>query len=186
LNIYQKIILIKTQGSRLNILLISTIVFFFVWLVALWVQPGRIPSFEAESQGQMPGIFTEKKIPVISTYNVIVDKDIFSSSRRKFTAHADSKSAKRTIPKAPSLILLGTVILDDYRAAMISYKNSKESAKYYQVGNSIEGFVIKNITKDSVLIRRGNETITVEMNQQKKMKIQKGSRRVRALANAKR
>ena len=185
MKIDRKITEIMTHGNRLNIALIATIVFFFAWIVAIWVTPARVPAFEPERSSRAPGIFTKKKLPAISTYNIIVDKDIFRASRRKFSATAKSRSKGKALSKASSLILLGTVILDDYRAAMIGYRNDKKSAKYYRVGNSIEGFVIKKIAKDSVVIRRGNETIKVEMNQQKKMKNQKRStKRVRALANS--
>lgn len=186
MKVYQKINITEVYDNRLSILLVITTALLLAWLVAIWVRPARLPIFEAENSRQVEGVLLKKELPGRGVYNVIVDKDIFRVSRRKFVSNEGLGPVKRVLSEAPKLVLLGTVILDDYRAAMISYRNKKDGAKYYRVGSTIDGFVIEEIGKDFITLTRGSESIAVNMNEQDtvQQKDKRRPKRVRQLANS--
>ena len=96
-------------------------------------------------------------------YDVIAERDLFRPGRRMYVAPPKPQpkpvAAPQPLPKpAPRLALVGTVIRDEGQAAIMDY-NGKSS--YYRVGDSIEGFIIRDIRKDSVLLEREGETLRV-------------------------
>ncbi len=153
------------NGWLLSALLIGASVFFAAWTISIWVSPEQAfsppgPGHDRKTVSRRPA-----PRPGAASYALIASKDIFSSSRG---GGAGRTASRRSLPvnqpaKAPALTLLGTVILDDGRAAIISLKGMENDAKYYKKGERIQGFVIKKIERDTVLLDDGRQTIRLPM-----------------------
>lgn len=165
LKVYHKLTAAELHESRLNILLLGVVILLAVGLISIWSKPGRFPVLEADGPSKARQTFAKKVLPSRASYNTIVENDIFRPSRKRFVAQAEGTGSRRVMTKRPNLVLLGTVILDDYKAAMMSEKNKVDSTRYFKVGDSIGGFIIKDIGKDSVSIQRGSEVATIKMNE---------------------
>jgi hypothetical protein len=153
------------NGWLLNALLIVAGVFFAAWTINIWVRPE--PAFSPLGPGHAAKAVRPRAAarPGAASYSLIASKDIFSSSRG---SGAGPVVSRRNLPanalaKAPDMTLLGTVILDDGRAAIISLKGMENDAKYYKKGERIQGFVIKKIERDAVLLESGRQTIRLPM-----------------------
>lgn len=146
-------------------------VILLIWLASLWSRPFAMPSnIAGRSAGMVVGKESlTKKLQGGSAYNIIVDRDIFSPTRQKYVRPEPPKPSK-PVPQAqpskplPRLSLVGTVLLDDGEAAMINGGTGRDTS-LYKVGDSIEGFVVKEIQKDMVLLEREGESMIVRMNQ---------------------
>lgn len=109
----------------------------------------------------------ETKSKAVS-YDIIVEKDIFRESRRRFMAKpASPPPVKAALPPAPplktpppKLALIGTVVLEDGNAAIIDYGGKPA---YYKVGESIEEFVIREIDMNNVLLERAGEPLKISI-----------------------
>lgn len=102
--------------------------------------------------------------PQRADYDVISSRDLFRPGRQMYVAPPKPQPAPAPPPPppppkpVPRLALVGTVIRDDGQAAIMDY-NGKSS--YYKVGDDIEGFVIKSIRKDTVVLQREGETLRI-------------------------
>ncbi|MBW7956978.1 MAG: hypothetical protein H3C68_03715 [Deltaproteobacteria bacterium] len=99
---------------------------------------------------------------------VIVEKDLFRPSRKKPEPPKPGPNpkpgslapAKRP---APEITLTGTVLLDTGGVAMLSWQGVSSGSGTYRVGDQIEDFVIVDITRDTVILRRGNDVLSARM-----------------------
>ncbi|MFQ5442184.1 MAG: hypothetical protein ACE5EB_05605 [Thermodesulfobacteriota bacterium] len=181
MNIYHDNLISGANAKFLNALLIAVIIFLLGWTVTIWMEPAAGPSPTAETPAKAPRNYGEKTLPGRSSYNLIVKKDLFRASRRKYVAPPKPRAVKRVVRKkpvlkAPSLTLLGTVILDDGKAAMMSFRGRENDAKFYRVGDKVGGFTIKKIDEKSVLLKRGKRTLKVLMSLPDEAK--KGGRKI--------
>lgn len=154
-----------------NVLLALAALFALAAFVrALW-----LPVYVSEGAGKRtvkaakPG--AERISEPRSAYSVIVEKDLFRPARQKYVPPPPKPAPKPFVPPPPPpkppprLTLIGTVLLDDGEAAIMDYPGGGQKSSYYRVGDEIEGFVVTEIRKDSVLLKRGDETLKVVMNQ---------------------
>jgi len=153
------------NGWLLNVLLIGAGVLFAAWTTSIWIRPEPAISPPGPAHARKAVKRRAAVPPGASSYNLIASKDIFSSSRSSNAGSAPSRRNLQAISqaKAPDLTLLGTVILDDGRAAIISLKGMENDAKYYKKGERIQGFMIKKIERDAVLLDNGRQTIKLPM-----------------------
>lgn len=98
-------------------------------------------------------------------FGVIVEKDLFRPSRKKPEPPQPRPGPKPSEHKrqAPAIILSGTVILDNGAVAMLSWQGVTSGSGAYMVGDHIEEFVIVDITRDMVVLRRGDEVLSARM-----------------------
>lgn len=103
---------------------------------------------------------------------VIVDKDLFRPSREKpdQARRPGTKSGPVKPPQrpAPEVTLTGTVILDTGGVAMLSWHGSSSGSGAYRVGDQIEEFIIVDITRDTVVLKRGDEVLRARMSSGRK------------------
>lgn len=181
MKIYSDTLVKGGRGKLLNALLICTALFLIAWNISIWMKPMSAPSTTVKgpaSEVYGPG---ERELPNMRSYDVIVNKDVFNASRKKYVAPRKPKARKRVVSKAatvrtPHLTLLGTVILDDGKAAMIAFQGRENDARFYKVEDKIDGYTIKKIDQDSVLLKSGKRTLKVEMNPSDKKTRQGGAR----------
>ncbi len=153
----------------LNGALLAICVFLIAWLGAIWLKP--LPDFDDISINAGPEKkAVSKKEPVkVSqvSYDVIVEKDLFKESRRKFVPKPAPPPVKPVTqpeppppPKRPppGLVLIGTILMDDERKAIIEHGGKRN---YYAVGDMIEEFMINEIGSGQVLLDRNGEPLRI-------------------------
>lgn len=151
----------------LNMAVLFVSVCLIVWIGFVWLK-----TFSGIEGQPLP----EKKNPIsmkeeikktaVPTYEIIIEKDLFKKTRRKFIPKpAPPVKVAATPPPVPTprkpppkLILLGTVLLENGNAAIIEYGGK---SAYYRVGESIEEFAIKEIESNHVLLERDGEPLKV-------------------------
>lgn len=113
-----------------------------------------------------------KKETASLDYGIIADKNIFHPERRI----PPEKKQQVELPK-PEFVLYGTVITDNLKIAYVedlkAVKTTVGRGKRQtalKVGQSLSGYLLKDITQNSAIFTRGDETIEV------KVVIQKGKR----------
>lgn len=115
------------------------------------------------AQGQAPSPFD---------YTIIAEQNLFHPERKIPV----EKPAAPPLPK-PEFILYGTLVTED---ASIAYMDDKKSPQTtpgrgkrqtaLRKGESLSGFTLKEIGEDKVFMVRGDETVTVTLNESQKAK----------------
>lgn len=112
----------------------------------------------AETASTIP----DEKILDESIFQVIVQKDIFRSSRTEPKVEEISKPVMPVVPPK----LYGTVITENEKSAILEDPFTKIT-KSYRVNDSIAGFVVSDIQKDKVILSSEDSTIEVYLREVK-------------------
>ncbi|MBI5454588.1 MAG: hypothetical protein HY956_08180 [Deltaproteobacteria bacterium] len=143
--------------------LASMVFIYSVWARPLELSGARIKAAPRGAGGAMKAVSRAES-------DVIAEKDLFSPARKRYEAPKTVKAEPPPPPPPPPkpppprLKLAGTVLLNDGEAALIEYLGAGQSPPgYYRVGDSIEGFVVREIGKGLVLLERDGETLKVNM-----------------------
>ncbi len=152
----------------LNVFLLGACIFFAAWTVRIWTATETVPSTRATPVARESQARRQTRPSSMASYNIISNKDIFRASRKRYVAPpgpgATVQAGKvNSIVRPPNLSLLGTVILDDGRAAIMSLLGMENDARFYKTGETIEGYTIKKIERDAVILRKGNNDLKVTM-----------------------
>lgn len=118
----------------------------------------------------------------IVEYGVIAEKNLFHPERKIVVKTAETQPPPPPPPpeEIPDLILYGTVVSSRLRLAYIEEKNKKrprplrqarakeqekegKEQRIFQVGETIGGFTLKEITEDSVILFRDDEKLVVQV-----------------------
>jgi len=115
-----------------------------------------------ETADKEPG---ELKIPSVMEYTAVVDENLFHPERRI----PPEKKEEQPLPK-PDFVLYGTMISDDLSLAYLedlkAPRNTPGRGKRQvalKKGDSMSGFILKEIETDKILMVRGEEKLTVAM-----------------------
>jgi hypothetical protein len=115
----------------------------------------------------------EPEIPSVMQYTAIVDDNLFHPERRI----PPEKKDEVPLPK-PEFVLYGTMISDDlslaYLEDMKAPRNTPGRGKRQvalKKGDSLSGFILKEILTDKVTMVRGEERLIVAMNDPQKLKM---------------
>ncbi|MBI1912593.1 MAG: hypothetical protein HYS21_11410 [Deltaproteobacteria bacterium] len=159
------------KNKEINIALMLSAALLSIWLVKIWTDNISIDSLkEGVSARHLkdPGV---KALPAVTYYNVISERDLFRPQRVKL--EAKPKPIQKPViafvppppapPPPPRLTLVGTVLLDTGTAAIMENMGTSRGPIYYRVGDQVEGYVIKKIYKDIVLLEKGTEVLRVAM-----------------------
>ena len=89
--------------------------------------------------------------------SVIVEKNLFSSDREKWTMEPydrSRKALKEKQGKVDDIILSGTVVSDKVKSAVLSEssKKKKEKSSIYLEGDYMSGYLLKKINEKSVIL----------------------------------
>ncbi len=165
---YDRGSLVSWNTRLLNALLAGVGVIFLAWTVSIWVRPEPVLRSVVQGAGAAPQRRVVRRPKRVLSYSIIARRDPFRASRSRYAAPVRSGGAgpvvsARTPLKAPNLTLLGTVILDNARAAIIGFRGMEKDASYYRKGETIGGYTITRINRDSVLLENGNEVLSVPL-----------------------
>ncbi|MEA2039930.1 MAG: hypothetical protein U9N82_08885 [Thermodesulfobacteriota bacterium] len=142
---------------------------FEVW--TKWDQTPQEIKTTARKQKSKPGrrlSKTKRNIPPESTYKLVVDQDLFRTERAEFIPEepkpkakvkpADKRAAKKTEAFLKKTTLHGVVIVDQFRAALISnpeLKTGQGSSKWVRVGDEIGELKLKEIKEEKIILSQG-------------------------------
>ncbi|RJQ21553.1 MAG: hypothetical protein C4560_03615 [Nitrospiraceae bacterium] len=153
--------------NLLNLILLTAIV--------LWTYHFVMPSLKNDIDYALPSAgeivegkveaSTEKQNPSFTEYLIIAEKNPFHPER---TIPVEKKEEK-PLPK-PEIVLYGTIVTKDLSLAYIEDKNSPVTSpgrgkrvRVLKKGDEINGFVLKEIKPDKIVMVRGEERITVNL-----------------------
>jgi len=154
--------------NLLNILLVSTISLFAVYslfpLLSLKIQ-------YALPLPQKSTVSTEEETvspqtPSLTEYAIVSEQNLFHPER----IIPVEKKAEQPLPK-PDFVLFGTLITDDLSMAYLEDLKAPHSTAgrgkrqvALRKGDSLSGFTLKEIETDKIVMTRGEEKITVSIN----------------------
>ena len=117
-------------------------------------QPAAVPAQKAE----------EVKTPSPADYVVIADQNLFHPERK---IPVEKRDAPPPLPK-PEFVLYGTLLTDDLHIAYMEDKKAPQNSPSrgkkqipVKLGESLSGFVLKEIDTSKVVMVRGEEKIDV-------------------------
>lgn len=141
----------REKYTAINILLIITVIILSLLLLRVWMEPVEIPVIAKVAKER---VAVEHGTPLRppSYYNVIVAKDLFNPFRQGAAAQSQLSAKPLPTMQPGDLTLVGTILLADKKLAIIDIKSSKQEPRSYSVGDTIGGFVIKDITEDKVVL----------------------------------
>ncbi len=159
----------------LNIILIAAVAAFAAYSI--------FPTLEMKVRYSLPAAkqitetteseTREPEIPSVMQYTAIVDDNLFHPERRI----PPEKKDEVPLPK-PEFVLYGTMISDDlslaYLEDMKAPRNTPGRGKRQvalKKGDSMSGFILKEILTDKVTMVRGEEKLIVAMNDPQKLKM---------------
>lgn len=170
-NIFASLLPYGRRKERVvNALLAASAAFFAVWSLLIWVSPVETPADAGHILRVKDRVGSSyMRVLPASSYMVIVEKDVFRPARQMYVPPKPKPKVAPPPPPPPPrrppprLTLIGTVLLDDGEAAIMDNAGTSQKGGFYKVGDVIEEFVIKNIRKDFVILKRDGETLKVVM-----------------------
>jgi hypothetical protein len=161
-------------GASINVLNVALLVVaalatFYILLPLLHLsvtfatpRPREIPGLANNSVGQT-------ELPPLSNFLVIADQNLFHQERR-----IPPEKKEKALPK-PDLILYGTMIMDNTIIAFIEDKRSPRTLPTrgkqqvpVKKGEVVNGFIISDIQSDRIVLTRGDEQISVCVDDEQK------------------
>jgi hypothetical protein len=116
---------------------------------------------------------TEVKSPSPADYFIIAEQNIFHPERKIPV----EKAVAAPLP-TPEFVLYGTLMVDDLHIAYMQDKKAPQNTPTrgmkqisLRLGESLSGFVLKEIDTDKVVMVRGEEKLVVNLNDAAKSKI---------------
>ncbi len=166
----------------INFVFIIIIGLLGFWFYKIWVRPIDIPAYAVQTAQQTDKqsvVRNKGKILSKSYYNVIEEKNLFRPSRTSSPEGSSFQQlTSRDKPK-----LFGTMIMGGKNTAILEDPSSK-TTKLYFLNDSIAGFIISDIQKDRVILKKGENTFEIKLRDNKGIKTQrsqvKSSRRSRS------
>ena len=158
----------------LNIILIAAVIAFAAYSI--------FPTLEMKVKYALPAAKNiegtaaeetgELDIPSLTQYTAVVDDNLFHPERRI----PPEKKEEQPLPK-PEFILYGTMIANDISLAYLedlkAPRNTPGRGKRQvalKKGDSMSGFILKEIETDKIVMVRGEEKLIVAMNDPQKPK----------------
>jgi len=145
----------------LNILLIFILIGISIdtyrdFLSAVKLEKLKIPSMDKKDTSVQQNIPAEPKIPSMTEYVVIAEKNLFHPDRKLL----ENKEKLKQIPKIiPDIVVYGTIIEDNFKVAFIEDKRNifRSSGrgirqKTIKIGDEISGYKVKDITENSIVL----------------------------------
>ena len=162
----------------LNIILIAAVIAFATYSI--------FPTLEMKVKYALPAAKNiegtadkktgELEIPSLTQYTAVVDENLFHPERRI----PPEKTVEQPLPK-PEFVLYGTMISDDISFAYLedlkAPRNTPGRGKRQvalKKGDSMSGFVLKEIETEKIVMVRGEEKLIVAMNDPQKPRTRAG------------
>ncbi len=159
--IFKNITLLNTLLASIIILMSQYSVLPLLNMHTKYVLPSQKKAVKEEK-----GTPVQSNTPSPSDYNVIAEENLFHPERK---IPPENKDEPPPLPK-PDVLLYGTLITDNTSVAYVedlkSLRNTPGRGRRQTAlkkGDSLSGFTIKEISVDSIVMVRGDETMTVSV-----------------------
>ncbi len=122
-------------------------------LAKAWVSPAPLttsPSVAKPSQEPTEVAFSRPTRPPLAQFDVLLEKNPFKQAPPQPVM---SSRTNPPPPPPPLPTLMGTILVDDERRAILS---DKGKANIYSIGQDVAGGTMTSITDDRVLFKRGD------------------------------
>ena len=148
----------------INLFLAVFAIFFGLKAYGVWsegekssseVRPIEKPSSRTKKR------IVKKRMPPESDYSVVVERTLFSPERALpdlQEGEPEAEEIKDLKVSGKRFFLYGVIIMDDYKAALITnpeVKPGKKKQKWVMVGDSVGGFRVAGIKKDMIILAEG-------------------------------
>ena len=163
-----------SKTALINIILAAFVLFFGFKIYDVWSNGEEVHAEKetAEDRGPRSGRnivrkrIVKRMMSPESSYNVIVDRILFSPKRSvnnqeepevKSEVGIDS-GAEHVNMAAQNITLHGIVIMNEYKVALLKSPNMKpgeEKGKWVKIGDKVNNFKVVEIKEDRVLFREG-------------------------------
>jgi hypothetical protein len=175
---------ILSNLSVVNIVLAAVlIVFANNMFLPLFGKSAKLTLPSLKKQAAVPAKTTEKavesKSPSPSDYFLIAEQNIFHPERKIPVEKKDG--AAPPLPM-PDFVLYGTLTLNDLRIAYMEDRKAPQNAPSrgkkqmpLRLGEALSGFILKEIDADKVVMVRGDEKLSVYLNDVSKSKTRESS-----------
>jgi ribosomal protein L12E/L44/L45/RPP1/RPP2 len=126
--------------------------------------PVKKPAIEKTSKDEK----TEEKSPSPSDYMVIAEQNLFHPERMIPVQKVEAPP----LPQ-PEFMLYGTLVTDGLQIAYMEDKKTKgpqdkeKRQTALRLGDSMSGFVLKEVDNDEVVMQRGEEKLVISLNETK-------------------
>jgi len=139
----------------LNLLLGLVAALIAAAVAKTWVSPAAlVPSSTTAMTSQDTEVLTYNPIarPPLAQFDVLLEKNPFKQPPPM------PVTPSRSAPPQPLPALVGTILVDSDRRAIVS---DKGKANIYAAGQTVAGGVITEIKEDRILLKRGDETLEI-------------------------
>jgi hypothetical protein len=130
--------------------------------VAINAAPGQ--EVTAGSEGKS----TAEQVPSLSEFMVVAEQNLFHPERR-----IPPEKSEKELPK-PEIVLYGTLMAGEMSVAYLEDKKAPYSTPgrgkrqiTVKKGDTVSGFVVREIQTNKIVLTRGDETMTVFLNDAK-------------------
>ena len=138
----------------LNLALGVVAVLIAAALAKAWVAPATVvsnPAAQRSSQALAAISFDRPARPPLAQFEVLLEKNPFK--RPPPPRVAPHRPGRPPPPPAPLPALVGTILVDDERRAILS---DKGKSNIYSIGQEVAGGALTAISEDRVLFKRGD------------------------------
>lgn len=158
----------------INILLSGAVLFFGYQTFEVWFAKEKQEVDEPVQQTLEPQAVRRVpylRVPVFRTYEVISQKNLFSSDRREELPETPATSSPVKAPKVldQRFVLFGVVINSNEKKALVYNLNKKSASEkeyiWVKVGDKIGDLNVSEITPDQVIVSSGGSTHTVRLSE---------------------
>ena len=158
--------MISSPKQRIGPLLILSAVLAGVLALEVMAGPFFVPEATSVSPGAKNSVVLPRESPAekpaISTFAEVVERPLFTPSRRPPPPKTDSTIAAS--PEKPETFdLIGVIISADRRMALLRTVASSEVMQAVE-GQSIGGWEVHAIKPTQVVLRRGNDSEVIKIN----------------------
>lgn len=156
--------------NLLNILLITVIIMFisysllpFLGIKVRYTLPAVKKIGEQKEEKAV-----QTQTPSIADYTIIADENLFHPERK---IPVEKKAEEKPLPK-PDFVLYGTLITGDMSLAFLEDLKAPQSSPgrgkrqvVLKKGESMSGFILKDVEAEKIVMVRGEERMTVYLNE---------------------
>lgn len=153
--------MIWRRSLWLQLLLLAGSGLLLLGIVQVWVGNGQAPEGARSRKGpEVPQVQPFRDQRPLNDFAVVSAKNLFSQTRTGPTPGAAAPKAQGTLE---GRLLMGTIIIGDERAALISAKTpqGKQEVQVMHLGEEYEGFKVVEISNESVVFqsKEGKKTL---------------------------
>ena len=162
-----------TSVNILNLAILAAVIVIVVFAVIPLFRMGTkftLPQVKPKPAAEVAAPAEKQPAPSPVDYAMIGENNLFHPERKIPPLKTDEQALPR-----PDLVLYGTIIADGTTIAYIEDKKSPKTTPgrgnrqtAVKKGDVLSGFVVREIAADKIVLLRGDETMVVQLSQEKK------------------